>query len=79
MFANNDEATGESVEVVQTTWPLPPMPEVVVVTNTTLEIHVPLGEIYEPIIHLFLIVSILIVNVPLHISLMFVVLFVSCL
>ena len=43
--------------VKETTWPLPPMPEIIVVGNTSLVIRIPLGEIYEPIEHLSLIVS----------------------
>ena len=43
--------------MVQKTWPLPPDPKVVVIGNTSLVIHVPLGEIYEPFVNLSLIVS----------------------
>lgn len=59
VFANNSDGNGPVAKVTQTTWPLPPVPEIIMATNTSLRIHIPLGEIYEPLINLSLIVSIL--------------------
>ena len=57
MFANNSQAVGEAVQVVGTTWPLPPIPVVIESQNTSIKIRIPLTDIYEPLENLSLIVS----------------------
>ena len=61
VYANNNNSldVGDADKVMQTTWPLPPVPEIMAARNTSLVIRVPLGEIYEPLVNLSLIVSIL--------------------
>jgi len=48
---------GEAVQVVGTTWPLPPVLIVIESQNTSVMIRVPLTNIYEPLENLSLIVS----------------------
>ncbi|XP_065906520.1 proto-oncogene tyrosine-protein kinase ROS-like isoform X3 [Dysidea avara] len=57
VFANNSQAVGEAVQVVGTTWPLPPIPMVIESQNTSIRIRIPLTDIYEPLENLSLIVT----------------------
>jgi len=57
VLANNSQGIGKAVKVTGTTWPLPPIPKIVETRNTSLMIHIPLGDIYQPLVNLSLIVS----------------------
>ena len=57
MYANNSDKVGKAVSITQATWPLPPDPKVVEVTNMSITIYVALGEFYKPLVNLSLIVS----------------------